>query len=230
MDSQNYFPALLLSWLIGPRFAILPFIAYGMVGAIFGILLAKKEPWKLIRNIGLSFGLVLFILGLACMPVFGPPEFNVPIYETTINLIDLASMVIITTIAIKAFELRKHEKKLKFVNKSVIVRKFGMFTLTIFMFEPMIRALVAKLLNFISPGIVSNIIFGVFVYIPILFGIWFLILYLWKKIDFKFTVEWTFGKIIGKLRGFKSNKLDWRKNLYNPISEEELEIVQIIDE
>ena len=150
----------------------------------------------------------------------GIPDYNAAVIGVNLNFLNIGIMTLILTLGVWMFELKTYKEKLKIVNNTIWIRRFGLFTLTIFIFEPLLGILVAKFYNFILPGLIHNIVFGVFVYIPTLFLMCLIILCLWEKIDYKFTIEWIWGKILGTIRGYKSEKTNWQKNLFYPISEE----------
>ncbi len=220
INQANFVLSTLLSWIIGPRFPVFPMVSYTLIGAIFGITLAKKEPWHFIKYLGISIGIISIAISLLLIPFLGIPDYNVAVIAVNLNFLNIGIMTLILTLGIWVFELKTYKLKMKLVNKTIWVRRFGMFTMTIFLFEPLLGILVAKFYDFILPGLIHNIVFGVFVYIPSLLLIWSMILRLWGRIDYKFTIEWIYGKIFGKIRGYKSEKTNWRKNLFNPISEE----------
>lgn len=220
ISPANFVFSTLLSWFIAPRFPVFPMVGYTLIGAIFGITLAKKEPWHFIKYLGISIGVISIAISLLLIPFLGIPDYNVAVIAVNLNFLNIGIMSLILTLGIWVFELKNYKLKMKLVNKTIWVRRFGMFTLTIFLFEPLLGILVAKFYDFILPGLIHNIVFGVFVYIPTLLLIWSMILRLWGRIDYKFTIEWIYGKIFGKIRGYKSEKTNWQKNLFNPISEE----------
>ena len=131
---------------------------------------------------------------------FGFPEYNVPQpVALTLNLLDISLMLLIMTIGIKIFEFKDKDQKINIANKTIGVRKYGMFTLSIFVFDPLIGALVAVFFGFLFPGLINNILFGILIFLPVLMLVWWLIFHYWEKIDFKYTVEWLLGRIMEKL-------------------------------
>jgi hypothetical protein len=218
ISPANFVFSTLLSWFIGPRFPAFPMLSYTLIGAIFGIILAEKESWHFIKYLGISIGVISIAISLFLIPFLGIPDYDVAVIGVNLNFLNIGIMTLILTLGIWVFELKTYKQKVKLVNKTTWVRRFGMFTLTIFLFEPLIGILVAKFYDYLFPGLIHNIVFGVIVYIPTLILIWSMILRLWEKFDYRFTIEWIYGKIFGKIRGYKSEKTNWRKNLFNPIS------------
>ena len=83
---------------------------------------------------------------------------------------------------------------------------FGRASLTIFVFEAFIATVFHVILDLIVPG------WNTEVYVVLIFGFfnlafWYVVLYFWKKKDFKGSVEWTGGYIIKKLSKSVDKKL-----------------------
>ncbi|MHA1728737.1 MAG: acyltransferase family protein [Promethearchaeota archaeon] len=220
LDAGNYFFALLIFSLVGPRFGILPFIAYSLYGAVFGLMMVRNTPWSKIKKIGFILGAFYIFAGIISSVIIGIPDFSRPVFPINLNLLDLGVMLWIMTFAIRLFEFRTHKERLILVEKTKTIRKFGMLTLTIFVYDSLLEALVVYILDFIAPGIMDNIVFGVLVYIPLIMFLWLVILHFWERTNFKYSFEWLFAITVAKVSGRSSQKINFRQNLYNPIAEE----------
>jgi hypothetical protein len=220
ITSGNYFLATLISWLVGPRFPILPMLLYSFYGAIFGISLGKKETWKFIERLGLIFGGFYFGLSIIFMPIYGVPSYEVlHINEIGLNLVNLGANILVLAIGFWGFHYRREDKRTPDSMKTRGIRRFGIFTLTIFLLDPLIGAVVGYIFQyvfFIPLEVISYLYFGVFVYVPILFLIWWAIFHFWEKVNYKYTFEWMLGKLIGILRGYKSDRFDFKESIYDP--------------
>ena len=70
---------------------------------------------------------------------------------------------------------------------------------------------------FVPIELYSNLYFGVFVYVPVLMLIWWLILHFWEKVNYKYSIEWLLGKLSEKARGYKSERFTFRQSIIDPL-------------
>ncbi len=180
--------------------------------------MAKNESWILIRNLGILFGGIFTIGSAISIKNNGLPNYNDRILNGIgLTLLDIGPILLILTLGFKIFEFKDQEEKSSIIQNTIGIRRFGSFTLTIFLFESFVSATIARLLNTIFPGIINSIIFGLLVFIPILICLWWIILRLWENFNFKYSIEWFFGTLKNKISGSKSEKFDFKKNIYEPI-------------
>ncbi len=220
-DDGKYAAVYFISLLIGPRHSIFPFVACGLFGSIFGIMLLRKEEKKKVMVFGYAFGVIFTVLGFLLWIPLGVPSLIEPKYSPNLYILDNGLLSCILTLFITSFEYRDIQKRRKIAKKTIFVRRYSMITMTIFVFESPISTGIAQLFNLLfSPilpdGIVKNELFGLLVYLPLVFLLWYLILRGWEKVNFKGSIEWISNVIVGRLRGRKSDKLNVEKILYNP--------------
>ena len=223
IGSGNYIMATLVSWLVGPRFPILPLIVYPIYGMIFGIALAKEsrgeESWKFIKTFGIVFTSIYSIGAVIAVIFLGLPDYTIiHINGLALNLILLAFNTGIMTLGIWGFHFRDEKKRTPDSRRTRGIRRFGLFSLTVFLVDPLIGAIVGKIFQlFVPSDVYSNLYFGVFVYVPVLLFIWWLILHFWEKVNYKYSIEWLLGKLSEKARGYKSERFTFRQSIIDPL-------------
>ena len=225
-ENERYGISFLISIFIGPRHSVFPFVACGLFGAIFGIMILRKEGKHKLMKYGFIFGAILAIIGFLLWIPLGVPSLNEPKYSPNLYVLDIGLIACVLTLFIIGFEYRDLTKRQKIARKTVFVRRYNMISMTIFVFESPFSTGIAQLFNLIfSPiipgGIVKVKLFGFLVYLPFVFFLWYLTLRGWEKVNFKGSIEWISNEIVGKLRKRKSDKLNVNKILYNPELEEE---------
>lgn len=223
IESGNYILATLIVWLVGPRFPLLPLVIYPIYGMIFGIALAKEsrgeESWKFIKNFGITFASIFTIGSVIAVMNLGLPDYTVlHINGLALNFILLAFNVGVMTLGIWGFHFRDMRKRTPDSRKTRGIRRFGLFSLTIFLFDPLIGAIVGRIFQlFIPSDVYSNLYFGVFVYVPVLLLLWWLIFHFWEKVNYKYSIEWLLGKLGEKMRGYKSERFTFRQSIIDPL-------------
>jgi len=220
ISSGKYLSATVISWLVAPRFCMIPFVSFSLCGAMFGLALAREEKWHFIKNMGFWLGSFYLISSIISIFYLGLPEYDAVLYGLNLNLLDLGLMIFVLIWWIKIFEFRQYERRKKLAEKTTTIRRFGMMTLSIYIIDPAIGVLIAQLFNIWFPGMLQNMAFGFLVFIPVLMLFWFIFIRMWENKDFKFSFEWIFASLKTKVRGYSSDKLNWKKNIYSPLTEE----------
>ena len=135
--------------------------------------------------------------------------------------VNLAIMFTVLIFCILRFDYAPEHKVKKRVNRSFFFRRFNMITLTIFVFESIISVFWAKTFTFFLNDPFPYNILADFVFLFCVIGTWYVILRMWERIDFKYSIEWVMMKIISKLTGSTSHKLDVTSVLYHSLSSRE---------
>ncbi len=195
-------------------------------GVIFGLLFAKQANKKQILKFGLIASIGLLLLSIIFLAFFGIPDLTLPYWPVSMVAFNLMLMTLITTLMIIRYDYSSHEKRLKYVKRTIFLRRFSMITLTMFVFESIIAVLWARLFTslFVDPfpfNVVADLLF----LFCVLFS-WYVIALLWEKINFKYSVEWFMVQIIARIQGRSSQKLNVNSVLYHPLSRENKEKIK----
>ena len=202
LDRHNYLGYFLYMQIFVVRFAIFPVLAFGAVGAIFGILFAEEKSFKRIRNYGLAIGLTgISIFFIFLFNGFDPiekfAEEHVPL---PLQFLNLGLQVLVVIWQAKLHDYRP-AKKAPIRKKSIVGRlstmfqRYGALSLTIFMLESFISIIYYKITLEITGLSRLDLNIGValcFEFACIL--TWFVIVKMWKKHNFKYSAEWMIGK------------------------------------
>jgi len=135
--------------------------------------------------------------------------------------VNLAIMFTVLLFFILRFDHAPDHKIKKRVNRSLFLRRFNMITLTIFVFESIISVLWIKIFTFFLNDPFPYFILADFVFLFCVIGTWYVTLRMWERIDFKYSIECVLMKIISKLTGSTTHKLDVTSVLYHPLSSRE---------
>ncbi|MFO8077056.1 MAG: hypothetical protein R6U21_00220 [Thermoplasmatota archaeon] len=223
VEQNNLIPAILLSWLFRGQFGLIPMAAIPFFGVIFGLLLTTKPTKKHMLNIGFIATIGMLLVSLLFLGIFGIPDLTLTYWPISMVAFNLMLMILVMTLVIVRYDYCSFEKRLKRAKRTVFFRRFSMITLTMFVFESIIAVLWAKLFTFLF---VDPFPYNVFADLLFLFSVlatWYVIARFWEKIDFKFSIEWFMIKILSRIRGKTSQKLDVHTVLYHPIPTEKLD-------
>ncbi|MHA1746939.1 MAG: acyltransferase family protein [Promethearchaeota archaeon] len=210
----------LLAWIIAlfgyEPFPILPYLGFGILAGAYAITL-EQQPRKNLKTY-YWLGIAWLILFIVCFLL--PDSF----YESLGLLDDIFIMYLLVIFQIALFQIAMNffvfgldksnvendpqlqAKQQKKWNQTKAIRQFGASSLTIFLFERILSNLFAKVLDSIIPEwnstIVACIIFGIG-----MVSIWAFILWIWKKGDYKYSIEWIWTRLLTKI-GKKTTKIE----------------------
>jgi len=162
----------------------------------------------------------MLLASLLLLLILGVPDLTLPYWPITMVSFNLMLMILVTTLCFIRYDFSPREKQQTLAKRTVFLRRFNMITLTMFVFESIIAVLWAKLFTFFF---VDPFPFNVIADILFLFCVlatWYTIARVWEKIDFKYSIEWFMIKILGRITGKTSQKLNVNTVLYHPISED----------
>ena len=206
IQTKNYLLATLLSFIIANPYPLLPYLAYGLFASIIGLMIYKKRK-NLIKKVIIPIGLFFFTYGLIGCMSFPKTISKADYFWYFKTHLELGIFILIITFFLLTFEFR---------NKKIInipfVKWFSRISLTIYLFETLLSEIFGKILSYLIPAwnqtINGCLIFGASNII-----IWILILWIWQKNNFKFSLEYWWVEIFRKL-GKKSTKMDFPTKLY----------------
>ena len=218
---KNYVTAILLSWMFRGQFGFIPMAAFSFFGVLLGVLQATNVNKQKILKIWITTIVCLIILSGIFIGIYGIPDLTLLYWPIAMVTVNLAIMFTVLIFCILRFDYASDHKVKKRVNRSLFFRRFNMITLTIFVFESIISVLWAKIFTFFLNDPFPYNILADFVFLFCVIGTWYVILRIWERIDFKYSIEWVMMKIISKLTGSTSHKLDVTSVLYHPLSSRE---------
>jgi surface polysaccharide O-acyltransferase-like enzyme len=201
IQAKNYLLATMLSFTIANPYPLFPYLAYGLFASIIGIMIYKKRK-NLIKKVIIPIGLFFFIFGLVGCMNFPKTISKADYFWYFKTHLELGIFILIITLFLLTFE---------FKNKKIInipfIKWFSRVSLTVYLFETLLSEIFGKILDYLIP-IWNQTINGCLIFGALNIIIWILILWIWQKNNFKFSVEYWWVKIFLKL-GKKSTKLDF---------------------
>jgi len=201
ISHKQYPYAWLFSLLIANPYPVIPYLAYGLFGAMLGLMLYKKQ-YPLIKKIIIPFGVLFFIYGLVGMTQFEKTISKADYFwyfKTQFELgIFLISMSILSI-------------RFSYVNKrptglALVPYWFSRVCLTVYLFETLLSEILRYPMFMVYPSW-DQTIKGCLIFGGVNVAIWVLILFLWKRFDFKYSLEYFWIKLFNNL-GKYSTKLD----------------------
>ncbi|MCG3225812.1 MAG: hypothetical protein H7645_02755, partial [Candidatus Heimdallarchaeota archaeon] len=223
------FFAFILGMFFGPKLAFFPMGVYAIFGIIGGILVAQRKEIKQIRKIGYGLGLTFlggFIVSLIIRILMAKEGalrviyelLDYYIYPRELLFLSLGIMVLLFTPIVKRIEYKPAEDRIRIAEKTRLIRKFGIVTLTLYIIEPIFNGIISTLFHsafnggvlfpFGMPDPYMNNAVAIFLFEISFLIFWFLLLFFWSKINYKFGFEHLIMVLTNPLRKVKSKKLE----------------------
>jgi len=187
---------LLLNGFVNKNNPLLPYLAFGLMGAWLASML-KERGWRFLVRTALPLSLALLTTGILLY-------INLP--DTMLQRsIDLKWYAIMTAqlglflgmilAALRHYDFRREEdaQHMSFVNS--FIYRFGVAGLTVFFLESVVSACIYRVLSLFIPGLH----FGLFA--SLLYGFalalcWGFLLMLWEKVQFRYGLEYFYCSIL----------------------------------
>jgi len=225
--TKNNLRMILLIWskLTAGRFRLFPILGFGYAGAVIGAAIHVRSRYKNIRKSASIFFLVTLAMFLIWLMLTENPIINVASDDIPImmQVMNLGALTFATVLMLGRFDYCKPERRQRRIERTLWLRRFSIVSLTIYVmefflargvywfFEQYWNAAVG-LVNQV-PVLVWNVA-QIFVFIIVICLIWLLIVPLWKKVDFIFSLEWFMIKADALLRHNKGARINSDKILY----------------
>ncbi|MDD5221438.1 MAG: acyltransferase family protein [Candidatus Pacebacteria bacterium] len=198
VGSGHYVFSIIYSFLVANPYPLIPYLAYGLLGAMLGLMI-HNERKNLIKKIILPLSLGYFIFGLVGILNF-PKTISTPDYFWYFKThFELGIFMMVVIFFLFIFEYRN--KKL---NNLALIKWFARISLTIYMLETLVSEIFRKILLVYLPGW-NQTINGCLVFGALNIVLWMFILYFWEKCNFKFSIEYWWVKFFNRI-GKQSTK------------------------
>ncbi len=201
--NNNYPLAISLGYLINRDFPIFPILSFAIYGSILGLSLAKGEDKHKIAKLWLRFAAIIIIFGIVFLVI----SLSLGFYAWNfIRFIQLGVYFLIIVALLSAIDFKPEDKQKKILERYRPVMWFGRTSLTILVLEVPLAEIFRLFLSLIYPNWVNDL------FICVLFGLfnlamWGIILFFWKKKNFKGSLEWLGAQIVKKAsRASKKSK------------------------
>lgn len=214
-------PAILLKLLIGPAHSTFPNAGFALFGAVLGIAVARHEDWRFVRNYGLGFAAFFLTAGLLILAVSGVPlgpERVGTSLPVQLHMVNLGLMLVVVTYSIKGFEYQETRRRFDLARRTTGIRRFGLMGMTVYICESLLCVVNMNwFLPLFEGGPLVWRYVGLFAFAGMQLLLWYGLLLLWEKANFKYSIEWWVVTIVGRLRGRRSTRLEVQEVLYHPV-------------
>jgi len=201
LETKNYLLATFFSFTIANPYPLLPYLAYGVFGVMIGMMIYQGRN-KLLKIVVAPLGIFFLIYGL-----FGMMNF-----EKTISTPDYfwyfkTNFELGVFILLLVFAVLFLEPKTYLLNKLSVIKWFSRISLTIYMLETTTSEIFRIVLLQVWPSW-NQTINGCLLFGSLNIVLWIVILYFWKKINFKYSLEYYWVILFDKI-GKSSTKMDF---------------------
>jgi hypothetical protein len=202
ISQKQYLFAWIFSFLIANPYPLVPYLAYGLFGAMLGIMFSQHQ-FHLIKKIIIPMGVMLLVYGFAGMTQFEKTISQADFFWYFKTHFELGIFLITTSIvAIYSGTNVRHPSGL-----ILIPYWFSRICLTVYLYETILSEILRFPMFIISPSW-NQTINGCLIYGGINVVLWIIILFIWSKYDFKYSLEYFWIKLLNKT-GKKSTKLNF---------------------
>lgn len=190
--ANNHLLSLVYSFVLSNPYPLLPYLAYGCFGALIGLIIVEQRR-DLLKKIILPTGLFFVIIGIIGIMNFEKTISEPDFFWFFKTNFELGLFMLLISGTYLLLENRKY-----LLDKLTVLKWFSRVSLTIYLSETFISEILRFLIGPIVPSwdqtINGCLLFGVFNII-----VWFIILFFWRKVNFKYSLEYFWVKLFKKL-------------------------------
>jgi hypothetical protein len=188
-----------------------PHLAYGCFGAVIGLAIARDENS---RNILIALSVIavsLLVVGLLNygtyqgLPGLEPFTWSATIEIMARKLLQIGIFFFLFVLGFGLVDFRAQHVSERWVQRTQPIILFGKLALTVYMLEGIMAVTLQRIINLIWPTwnatMVNVLVFGLLNTI-----VWFVILRVWQRYEFKGSLEWGLVTVVRKLSGKQSSR------------------------
>lgn len=201
IEKKNYLLAIFFSFTIANPYPLLPYLAYGIFGTMIGMMIYQGRN-KLLKIVVAPLGILFLTYGLFGMMNF-EKTISTPDYFWYFKTnFELGIFMLLLVFAILVLE-----PKLNFLNKLSIIKWFSRISLTIYILETTTSEIFRIALLQVWPSW-NQTINGCLMFGSLNVVLWIIILFFWRKINFKYSLEYYWVLLFNKI-GKSSTKMEF---------------------
>ncbi|MHA1720647.1 MAG: hypothetical protein ACTSWX_11820 [Promethearchaeota archaeon] len=207
-NEHSYLKYYLFLAIYASRFAMFPVLAFALVGAAFGVLIAGKVRFKEIfawifisGTLFIAAFIIGYLQGFDMIGTFANELVLLPMQCLNIGLQIYLFGICYYFFDVKQLRQRqsedleeKNKAKVKTNRILKFLRKYSDLSLTIYILEPLIAQSWYLLYYNLHKGSFSTNFPLIMLYLATVVATWFLMIWVWKKINNKYSFEWLMGK------------------------------------
>jgi hypothetical protein len=218
--AENFNPILspvlvFLSWLVAPMDCKFPYLGFYLYGVLVGMLLLDEIAQKHVLALLLIAGMLIAGIGIFLIRDTG---FYLNIYDTPGMgplLGILGPMLIVIAVFLRIMDFSKSERREQWLKRSVWLRRFGILALTVFILEGTVVQLLSRIFSLIKPDWGGNGLIRLFIFCHFVLILWGLLLKLWSRVNFKYSLEYFIVEWMQRLSGCRSIRLNAESTLHS---------------
>lgn len=182
------------------EFAIFPYLGYGFYGSIVGITIARGESFVEIKKRIFNLIKPLVLVGIFWL-IIGDRDtaLGERLMGAGVSYIELGLFLFFEEIALKLWTFGDPAKIAKKQQKIQGITTFGFLSLTIYILEPLIAEILRAIICSIWGTAWMNNFWVILGFGFLCVFVWTIILMIWKKIQYKGSIEWISGKVLYRL-------------------------------
>lgn len=219
LDDGRYVRALGLKLLVGGNQSPFPNIAFAYLGGVMGIAVAGRVSVKLIKRSGYGVSLVFLKMAATGLVVqgFSMRELTEHTFPMKLHLLNLGLMLALCTFLIARVEYATPERRMAFARRTTVLRRFGMVGLSVFLLEGPTSVVFGKAFaTAFGGGVFPRNPMLIAVFLGLLVLLWNAVLQQWERHNFQYGFEWALVRIVGRVRGRMSERLNAKPILHGP--------------
>ncbi|NCS32442.1 hypothetical protein GW793_03025 [bacterium] len=200
METNNYVLATFYSFTIANPYPLLPYFAYGIFGVLIGMMLVNNHT-NLLKKFILPLGILFIAYGIGGMMQFDKTISTPDYFWYFKTNFELGVFILLLISSVLILEPRK-----KFMKSMSVITWFSRISLTIYMLETATSELMRIALLGIYPNW-NQTINGCLLFGALNIILWIVILSVWKRNSFKYSLEYFWVKFFNRV-GKQSTKMD----------------------
>jgi hypothetical protein len=196
-EGGNYGLAMVLTWLVGINHCVFPFVGYAFFGAVFGLALAEKRKFEEIKQFVLPIAWGFLFISVYAFAQIDLMEFmgnKSPVQPFPLYTLNLSLQLFLMVWLVGKLDYSKGIQYQNYAEKTIGFRRWGMMSLTFFLFEYTISVCFNLIMNLIFPGITQSLFMGLMIWAPLYVYLMWKLVKNWEKNYFRYSLEWYLAK------------------------------------
>lgn len=192
---------LLLNGLVNKNNPLLPYLAFGLMGAWLASML-KEHGWRTLLRTALPLSTALLTAGILLYIKLPDTmlQRSIDLKWYAIMTAQLGLFLGMILFVLWQFDFRRPENTRPLSSVSTFISRFGVAGLTVFYFESVVSACLHRLMTFFIPNLhftlTASLIYGFVLAIG-----WGLFLMLWQRVQYRYGLEYYYCSILDHFGG-----------------------------
>jgi surface polysaccharide O-acyltransferase-like enzyme len=194
--------------LLSDEFGLFPYLAFGLVGAVFGTALAEGREPRAVRKRACLGSLVLFVVAVVAIVASDrQDDFGRRVAGVAVSAAELSLFILLWVVLSKLFDEpgRSERRRQRWFIRGIT--RFGAVALSVYALEPLLAEALRRPLNAALRRPWADSFFWVLAFGLLCAAVWWTLLVLWEKRRFFASLEWVSVRLLRTLGKKESGKL-----------------------